>query len=97
MPGGTTVLALDADRGTPDIIVVRRCVEINPVIYGNETNDQRRARLLWMLEERLLGAGVDRYYSQIDAGKTDYIKVVEHFGFERVSEVPEYRYLRIIK
>jgi hypothetical protein len=97
MPDNTHVLALDADKGSPDIAVVRRCVEVNPVIYGSETNDLRRVRFIYSLEERLLGAGVDRYYSQFDASKEDYMKVMEHYGFERISPQPEYRYLRIIK
>ena len=97
MPDNTWVYALDAEKGTPDIAVVRRCVEVNPVIYGSETTDPRRARFVYALEERLLGAGVDRYYSQFDASKEDYMKTMEHYGFERVSSVPEYRYLRLIK
>jgi hypothetical protein len=97
MPDSTYVLALDADRGSPDLAVVRRCVEVNPVVYGSETTDARRVRFIYALEERLLGAGVDRYYSQFDSSKTDYLKVMENWGFERVSSVPEYRYLRIIK
>jgi hypothetical protein len=97
MPDNTYVLALDADKGSPDIAVVRRCIEVNPIIYGSETTDPRRARFVYALEERLLGAGVDRYYSQFDASKTEYIKTMEHYGFERISPVPEIRMLRIIK
>jgi hypothetical protein len=96
MPGGTTVLALDAEKGTPDIAVIRHCVEVNPIIYGTETNDMRRTRLLWGLEERLLGAGVDRYYFMIDASKADYIKTVKHWGAEQVSLQPEFRFLKVI-
>jgi hypothetical protein len=97
MPDNTYVLALDADKGTPDIAVVRRCIEVNPVIYGSETNDLRRARLMFQLEERLLGAGVQKYYFQIDATKEDYMKTVEHWGAERISPLPEIRFLKEIK
>jgi hypothetical protein len=97
MPGCTWVYALDAEKGTPDIAVVRRPVEVNPVIYGSETTDQRRLRFIYALEARLLGAGIDRYYSMFDATKTEYIRTMEHFGFERISPVPEIRMLRIIK
>jgi len=97
MPNRTTVFALDADTGTPDLAVVRECFETNPVVYGSATNDHRRARFLWALEERLLGAGIDRYYFQIDSGNEHYCKVAEAWGAERVSPIPEYRYLKVIK
>src|SRR6266478_748146 len=97
MPGHTQVFALDAEQGTPDIAVVRNCFEINPVIYGNGTNDIRRAKFLWALEERLLGAGVDRYYTQIPAEDEHYLKVALHWGAERVSPTPEIRILKVIK
>jgi hypothetical protein len=97
MPGLTRIFALDNDSGGADIAVVRNCVEVNPVIYAEGTNDQRRARFLYSLEERLLGAGVDRFYSQFDATNEHYLKVAEHWGYERVSPHPEIRMLRIIR
>lgn len=97
LPGGTQVLALDNDKGGADLAVVRRCVELNPVIYADETNDLRRARFVYALEERFLGAGIDRYYFQVDVSKTDYINTLKHWGAEQVSPVPEYRFLKVIK
>ena len=97
LPGHTQVLALDAEKGTPDLAVVRQCVELNPVIYGSETTDARRARFLYGLEERFLGAGVDRYYFQIDASQAEYIKTIKHWGAEQVSPQPELRFLKVIK
>jgi hypothetical protein len=97
LPQHTTVLALDADSGTPDIAVVRNCWEVNPVIYGSATNDHRRARFLWALEERLLGGGIDRYYFQLDASNEHYIKVAKSWGAEQVSPHPELRMLKEIK
>jgi hypothetical protein len=97
IPDNTWVLAMDAERGTPDLAVVKRCVEVNPVIYGTETNDIRRARFLYALEERLLTVGADRYYFQVDATKEDYIKTVKHWGAEQISPLPEFRFLKVIK
>ena len=97
MPHHTQVLALDGDAGTPDIAVVRDCIEVNPVVYGSSTNDLRRARFLYALEERLLGAGVDRYYFQLDASNLHYIKVAKAWGAEQVSPHPEVRMLKVIK
>lgn len=95
--GHTQFLALDSDTGGVDIAVVRNCFEVNPIIYAEGTNDIRRAKFLWGLEERLLGAGIDRYYFQIDSSKEHYIKTVKHWGAEQVSEVPEFRFLKIIR
>jgi hypothetical protein len=97
MPGHTQVLALDADSGTPDLAVVRNCIELNPVIYGSATNDMRRARFLYSLEERFLGANVDRYYFMLAADAEHYQKVAESWGAEKVSPHPEIRYLKVIK
>lgn len=97
MPGHTQVFALDSDAGGADIAVVRNCVEVNPVIYAEGTNDVRRARFLYALEERLLGAGIDRYYFQLKADDEHYIKVVKSWGAEQVSPHPELRMLKVIK
>lgn len=97
MPGHTQIFVLDAEQGTPDIAVVRNCIEVDPVIYGERTNDLRRSRFLWSLEERLLGAGVDRFYFQLDASNEHYIKVAKSWGAEQVSPHPEVRMLKVIK
>ena len=97
LPGSTQILALDAEKGSPDVAVIRQCFEINPIIYGEHTNDIRRARFLWALEERLLGAGVDRYYFQLDASNEPYMEVAKNWGAEQVSPHPEFRFLKVIK
>jgi hypothetical protein len=97
LPGHTQILALDNDKGGADIAVVRNCFELNPVIYAEGTNDMRRARFLYALEERFLGAGVDRYYFQLDAANEHYIKVAKAWGAEEVSPHPEIRMLKVIK
>lgn len=97
MPGHTQVLALDNDKGGADFAVVRNCFELNPVIYADATNDVRRARFLYALEERFLGAAVDRYYFQLDAANEHYIKVAKAWGAEQVSPHPEVRMLKVIK
>jgi len=97
LPGRTQILALDDGHGDRDIAVVRNCVERNPVIYAKNTNDLRRVRFLYSLEERLLGAGIDRYYFQLNAADAHYIKVAENFGAQQVSPHPEIRMLKVIK
>lgn len=96
LPGHTQVLALDNKEGGADLAVVRNCVELNPVVYADGTNDLRRARFLYALEERFLGAGVDRYYFQLDAADAHYIKVAKSWGAQQVSPHPEFRMLKVI-
>ena len=96
MPGHTSVLALDNAQGEADIAVVRQCVELNPVIYAKSTNDLRRVRFLYALEERFLGAGIDKYYFQLKADDEHYIKVAKSWGAEQVSPFPEVRMLKVI-
>lgn len=91
MPGGTQVLELD---GT--IAVIRTPVEVNPVHWAKDINDVKRGKFIWGLEERLLGAGIDRYYVQIDAKDERWQKVIKGWGFEQVSPIPELRFLRVI-
>lgn len=97
LPGHTSILALDNDKGSADLAVVRSCYELNPVIYAEGTTDLRRARFLWALEERFLGAGIDRYYFQLEASAEHYIKVAKEWGAEQVSPHPEVRMLKVIK
>lgn len=97
LPDHTQILAWDNDRGGADLAVIRNCFELNPVIYAEGTNDVRRAKFLFAIEERLLGAGVDRYYFQIDAANAHYRKVAEHWGGQEVSPQPEIRYLKVIR
>lgn len=93
----SSVLALDGPNGEADLAVLRNCWEVDPVVYAEGTNDLRRAKFLWGLEERLIGAGIDRYYFQIAAEQEQYIKTVQHWGAEQVSAVPELRFLKVIK
>lgn len=94
LPGKTQVLAKGAIRA-----VVRFPVEVNPIIWGDGTTDKERVAFVYAMEERMLGAGFDRYYTQMPCGdeSAKWRSVVENWGFERVSPGPEYRYLRIIR
>jgi hypothetical protein len=92
LPGHTTVLEHEGS-----FAVIRNPVEVNPCIWPKDINDVKKARFIYSLEERLLGAGIDRYYSQIAVEDERWQKVIENWGFQRVSPVAEYRYLRLIK
>jgi hypothetical protein len=92
LPGKTQVLAKGNIRA-----VVRFPVEANPIIWGEGTTDRERIAFVYALEERMLGAGFDRYYCQVDAQDDKWQKVIENWGFQQVSPQPELRYLRIIK
>jgi hypothetical protein len=92
LPGKTQVYAKGTIRA-----VVRFPVEANPIIWGEGVTDREKVAFMYALEERMLGAGFDRYYVQIDAADEQWIKVIENWGFQRVSPIPEFRYLRLIR
>lgn len=91
LPGRTQILEMDKT-----LAVLRFPAEINPVHWAPDATDKHRARFIYSLEERLLGMGIDRYYSQIDATDTKWKAVLEGWGFQQVSPMPEFRMLRII-
>lgn len=91
LPGRTEIVQLNGN-----IAVIRMPVEINPVIWREGASDKERTQFIYSLEERLLGAGFDRYYCQIDAKDEKWQRIIEHWGFQKVSPVEEYRYLRLI-
>ena len=66
--------------------------ELDP-FHPNGASLQRQFKFIWGIENILKGAGVTEYFYNIDAGDTVYQKAIEeHFGAERLSKQPDYRY-----
>jgi hypothetical protein len=66
--------------------------EIDP-LHPNGASTQKMYRFLWGMENILRGAGATEYYYNIDAADTTYHKAIEeHFGAERLSKQPDYRF-----
>ncbi len=66
--------------------------ELDPVIFGDAPLP-KKCKFLWGIENIMRGAGVTEYYYEVPADDTSYHKAIEeHFGAERLSKQPDYRY-----
>jgi len=74
------------------IAVWRMAHEIDP-LHPNGASLQRQFKFMWGLENILKGSGVTEYYFNVPADDTTYHKALEeHFGAERLSKQPDYRF-----
>jgi hypothetical protein len=67
------------------------CNELDPVFY-NGASHAKMYKFIWGIENIMKGAGVTEYYFQVPVKDEAYLKIVEHFGGQRVSKEPEFRY-----
>ena len=67
------------------------CNELDPV-FLNGASTALFYKFVWGIENIFKGAGLTEYYFQAPVANEEYIKVIEHFGGERQSKEPEYRY-----
>jgi hypothetical protein len=66
--------------------------EIDPLI-PNGASRQRGFKFIWGIENMMKGAGVSEYFFQVPADDLIYHRAVEeHFGGQRLSKQPDYRY-----
>jgi len=66
--------------------------EIDPLI-PNGAATTKLWRFMWGIENILKGSGCTEYFYQIPAEDAVYQRAVEeHFGAERLSKQPDYRY-----
>ena len=89
--GMTTTLAFPGTQGT-DFAVIRSVTEVDPVIFAETSSTQRRALFIWGIEIALRALGNPAYYFNVLAADEDWQKAIEHWGAERLSMAPEYRY-----
>jgi hypothetical protein len=92
LTGLYSVLALDNH-----LAVVRQVTEIDPVFFAPGANDSQKAKFLWGLEERLMGAGVKEFYFQVVASDERWRGVIEGWGGIQVSPVEEIRYKKVLE
>ena len=78
-----------------DLAVLRLAPELDPVFFAASTDNRRKSFFIWALENglRMMGS-VPHYYFNVAASDEPWQKVVENWGAERISPVPEYRYIK---
>lgn len=91
------VLAMDQNAGAPDLAVVKNLVELDPVYFGPKTSNRQKANFVFALEERMAGAGIEVYYSNVRADDVEWQRVLKTWGCECISPSPEMRFRRSLK
>lgn len=94
----STVVAFPKKNGEPDLAVLRQCMELDPVIFSEGTDDRRKAMFVWAIESGLKIMGiVPEIYFNIDTADEKWQHVIENFGGVRTSKVAEFRYKKSLK
>lgn len=90
-----SVIAWENDSGgSPDIAVIRRPWEVDPVYFAPSSNTKRRLVFGWGIDNILKLQGVPSYYFNIDAANTEWASNLEKLGCIKQSPSPEFRYKR---
>lgn len=73
--------------------VWRICNEIDPMFYEEGTSNQQKGLFINNLQNFLIGAGASEFYFNIPvADEVTPQLLTSHFGAQRTSKEPEYRY-----
>jgi hypothetical protein len=81
------------EKGESDIGVLRRCLELDPVIFGETSGNQRKALFYWALLNMLRATGNTEVYFSIDADSPqEYIDILKKMGGEQTTEKPQLRF-----
>ena len=96
LSGEYTVLALDNKAGDADISVFRRVFELDPTHFAESSSVIQRAKFIYALEERMMGAGVREYYFNVKADDVHWQEILKSWGMIPVSPQPDIRFKRIL-
>lgn len=81
------------DNGSVDLAVIRRCVEVDPVIFAETSGNSRKALFFWSLVNMLKMTDAHEVYFDIDAeGSEQYQVVLEKLGAVKTTTKPQFRY-----
>lgn len=89
------VLALDHTADQASLAVVRQAIELDPVFFG-QANNMQKARFIYALEERLMGAGIGVYYFNVAESNKEWQDTIRSWGAEQVSPGAELRFKRLL-
>lgn len=89
---GCSVLALDNPEGKPDLVVLRQCLEVDPMYFADTTSNRRKALLMMLLENMLSFTGVQAYYFNIHEADVPWRDTAKQWGATEISTAPEFRY-----
>ena len=93
----SVVLAMSNNDKEPDLAVIRRCVELDPVIFSPDTGTARRARFIWAIENYLRLQGVPEYYFDVHQSASDaWVTAIKKLGATKISTELQNRYRKIL-
>ena len=94
---GPETIVYAMDQGPqPDLAVVKRVVELDPIYFAPDTNDVQKAKFIWALEERMAGGGVGQYFFSVKSADERWQKIIESWGCQKVSLQPDVRYMKVL-
>ena len=82
--------------GGKDFAVLRNCFELDPVIFGPETTDRRKALFLMNLETALRIQGLKEVYFEAPIADPQYLEVLKNWGAVQRSNAPELRFKKVL-
>ena len=79
-----------------DLAVVKQVTELDPIFFAPDTGNSRKALFVWGIQNWMRLNGVPAYYFSVNAEDEKWQKVVTTFGAERVSKIPEIRFVKVL-
>ena len=93
LSNATSVWVWPNESKEPDTVVVRSCMEADPMHFGKDSGNQRKALFGWTLFNMLRSNGVREVYFNVDSeGMEDWIAILEKLGAEKTTLKPQYRF-----
>jgi hypothetical protein len=82
--------------GGKDFAVVRNCLELDPVIFHQDTTDKRKALFLMNLETALRVQGIKEIYFEAPADDERYLSVLRNWGAVDRTDKPQIRFKKVL-
>ena len=82
--------------GGKDFAVIRNVMELDPVIFAEDTTDRRKLFFLTNLETALRLQGITEVYFNVVADDKVYNDVLKNWGAESISTAPQVRYKKVL-
>lgn len=78
--------------GGKEFAVIRQVIEVDPVIFADDSSNSRKVYFTQSLETFLRLSGQPRFFFNIHCDDEKWIENVEKSGAEKTSTAPEFRF-----
>jgi|SRR5579859_528615 len=85
-------------KASKTLAVLRATTEIDPLLLGEGTPNNRKLMFMWGLENVLRAQGLQEYFLNIPVGDeaAEIRGVIEALGAEKIRLEPQYRYRKVL-